>query len=208
MESLLNFDQNTPLNVPLLDQIVSTFFSTTDNQTRHNLQEILLQFQKHPWSWSKVSQIITESQNLQSKYVGLQILEEFIKTRWKTLEAVMQEELKNGLLSLVTDVARTQANVSDPNTKLLLNKMDLLIVQIIKQEWPRKWEAVRVAAAGRPAEEGRGSTGQNAGESQAGATSRTCHREQTADGPGNGAQVRVKRCGKSAPASRATAAAR
>jgi hypothetical protein len=34
------------------------------------------------------------------------------------------------------------------------------------------------------------------------------NREQTADGPGNRAQARVKRCGKSAPASGATPAAR
>ena len=34
------------------------------------------------------------------------------------------------------------------------------------------------------------------------------NREQTADGPGNRAQARVKRCGKSAPASGATSAAR
>ena len=64
------------------------------------------------------------------------------------------------------------------------------------------------------AEEGRGSTEQSAGESQDGVTCRfraTERRPPMAgpDPPGRGpAQVRVKRCGKSAPASGATPAAR
>ena len=54
-------------------------------------------------------------------------------------------------------------------------------------------------------EESPDSTGQDAGESQAGATSRRGNREETA---GPSGPVRVQRWGKSPPARRATAAAR
>ncbi len=61
-------------------------------------------------------------------------------------------------------------------------------------------------------EEGRDSTGKDAGASQAGQPDGKCNREQTADGRPpfrrEPAQARVKRCGKSAPASRATGMAR
>ena len=61
-------------------------------------------------------------------------------------------------------------------------------------------------------EEGRDSTGKDAGASQAGQPDGKCNREQTADGRSpfrrEPAQARVKRCGKSAPASRATGMAR
>jgi hypothetical protein len=67
-----------------------------------------------------------------------------------------------------------------------------------------------VAAARRDrVEEGRGSTGQGCWrEPGRGDLSVQGNREQTADGPSDRAQARVKRCGKSAPASGATPAAR
>ena len=56
-------------------------------------------------------------------------------------------------------------------------------------------------------EESRDSTEQSAGVSQVGATSRKVQQRKSADGLGNQSQVRVQRCGKSAPACRATGTA-
>ncbi len=56
-------------------------------------------------------------------------------------------------------------------------------------------------------EESRDSTEQNAGASQVGATSRKVQQRKSADGLGNQSQVRVQRCGKSAPAFQATGTA-
>ena len=72
--------------------------------------------------------------------------------------------------------------------------------------YPRRWRS-RPGGRGRAScavEESPDSTGQGAGVTQAGVTSRRRNRKQTA--PLGGA--RVKRCGKSAPAARATAPAR
>lgn len=48
-------------------------------------QEFLTTFKEHPNAWTRVDTILEYSQNQQTKYYALQILENVIKTRWKVL---------------------------------------------------------------------------------------------------------------------------
>ena len=47
--------------------------------------EILNLLKEHPESWTRVDTILEFSQNQQTKYYALQILEKTIKTKWKAL---------------------------------------------------------------------------------------------------------------------------
>jgi len=48
-------------------------------------QEVLTTLKEHPQAWTRVDTILEYSQNQQTKYYALQILENVIKTRWKVL---------------------------------------------------------------------------------------------------------------------------
>ena len=47
--------------------------------------ELLNMLKEHPDSWTRVDTILEFSQNQQTKYYALQILEATIKTKWKAL---------------------------------------------------------------------------------------------------------------------------
>lgn len=48
-------------------------------------QEVLTTLKEHPDAWTRVDTILEYSNNQQTKYFALQILEQVIKTRWKVL---------------------------------------------------------------------------------------------------------------------------
>lgn len=58
-------------------------------------QEILTTLKEHPDAWTRVDTILEFSQNQQTKYYALQILENVIKTRWKVLPRPQCEGNRN-----------------------------------------------------------------------------------------------------------------
>uniref|UniRef100_A0A915CX89 Importin N-terminal domain-containing protein n=1 Tax=Ditylenchus dipsaci TaxID=166011 RepID=A0A915CX89_9BILA len=82
------------------------------------------------------SDAILESSNfLETKYFGLQILEQLIQTRWKALPREQCEGIKGYIVSMILDIS-ADANKSE-SMKLLLQKLNIVLVQIVKHEWPR-----------------------------------------------------------------------
>ena len=69
-------------------------------------------------------------QNQQTKYYGLQILEQVIKTRWKVLPRNQCEGIKKYIVGLIIKTS------SDPETmeasKVYLNKLNMILVQVSK----------------------------------------------------------------------------
>ncbi|KAI2523559.1 XPO1 isoform 13, partial [Pan troglodytes] len=66
-------------------------------------QEVLTHLKEHPDAWTRVDTILEFSQNMNTKYYGLQILENVIKTRWKILPRNQCEDTE-------TRMAQTLAN--------------------------------------------------------------------------------------------------
>lgn len=133
---LLDFSQK--LDIALLDNIVGCLYSSQGEQLRL-AQEILTTLKEHPDAWTRVDSILEYSQNQQTKYYALQILEEVIKTRWKILPRNQCEGIKKYVVGLIIKTS------SDPVTmeanKVYLNKLNMILVQILKREWPRNWES-------------------------------------------------------------------
>ncbi|KAH8117543.1 CRM1 C terminal-domain-containing protein [Phellopilus nigrolimitatus] len=135
MEALLDFSRE-PLDVELFDRIIIAFYSGA-GQERQMAQRVLTQFQEHPDAWSRVPDILERSTLQQSKYIGLQILEKLIQTRWKALPDGQRQGIRNFIVGVVVKVSSDEATMR--KEKSYVNKLNLALVQILKQEWPHNW---------------------------------------------------------------------
>ncbi|TFK42998.1 CRM1 C terminal-domain-containing protein [Crucibulum laeve] len=134
MEGLLDFSRE--FDVGLLDKVVMAFY-TGSGQEQQMAQQVLTQFQEHPESWARVPDILERSSFPQSKYIGLQILEKLITTRWKTLPDGQRQGIRNFIVGVTVKVASDEVTLRKEKT--YINKLNLALVQILKQEWPHNW---------------------------------------------------------------------
>ncbi|CAG0915869.1 unnamed protein product [Notodromas monacha] len=156
---LLDFNQK--LDISLLDTVVGCMYNGTGDQQKI-AQQVLNSLKEHPEAWTRVDAILEFSQNQETKYYALQILENVIKTRWKALPRNQCEDpvmpvvdrrkeifnanyflasvgIKKYIVSLIIKTS------SDPQTlereKMYLSKLNTILVQILKREWPKNWES-------------------------------------------------------------------
>lgn len=133
-QALLDFSQKLDIN--LLESIVNCMY-VGEGKTQRVAQEILTTLKEHPDAWTRVDTILEFSKNQQTKYYALQILENVIKTRWKVLPRNQCEGIKKYIVGLIIKTS------SDPESmdkeKVYLNKLNMILVQILKREWPKKW---------------------------------------------------------------------
>nr|CAH7767990.1 unnamed protein product [Callosobruchus chinensis] len=110
-----------------------------NGETQKIAQDVLTTLKEHPDAWTRVDTILEYSTNQQTKYYALQILEQVIKTRWKVLPRNQCEGIKKYIVSLIIKTS------SDPETleanKTYLNKLNMILVQVLKREWPKNWES-------------------------------------------------------------------
>ncbi|KAI8878522.1 ARM repeat-containing protein [Backusella circina FSU 941] len=123
-------------NVKDLDDAVTAFY-TGDNTVRQQAQLVLTQFQNNPDSWQVVDQILEHSSSLQAKFIGLRILEDFIIVRWNTLPMEQRLAMRNYIVKLIVNLSSNEATLRSEKT--YLNKLDIVLVQILKKDWPKYW---------------------------------------------------------------------
>ncbi|CAK5072993.1 unnamed protein product [Meloidogyne enterolobii] len=111
--------------------------NNTTGEAQKVASDLLARFKENPDSWTKVDAILELSALLETKYFGLQILEQLIKTRWKALPREQCEGIKGYIVNMILEIS-SDAEKSE-RMKLLLQKLNLVLVQIVKQEWPRLW---------------------------------------------------------------------
>ncbi|PNF37319.1 Exportin-1 [Cryptotermes secundus] len=133
---LLDFNQKLDIN--LLDNIVGCMYSGTGEQQRI-AQEVLTTLKEHPDAWTRVDTILEFSNNQQTKYYALQILEQVIKTRWKVLPRNQCEGIKKYIVGLIIKTS-SDADIME-REKVYLNKLNMILVQVLKCEWPKNWES-------------------------------------------------------------------
>ncbi|KAF9918887.1 Karyopherin transporter [Lobosporangium transversale] len=134
MEAILDF--NRELDIDLLDRVVRTMYNSTGAE--HKLaQQVLTQFQENPDSWRRVDAILDNSKDPQTKYIALQILEKLVQTRWKLLPPEQCQGIRNYTVGLIVKLSSDEATLV--RERMLLSKLNLVLVQILKQEWPHAW---------------------------------------------------------------------
>ncbi|KAK2194302.1 hypothetical protein NP493_116g05018 [Ridgeia piscesae] len=131
---LLDFSQKLDIN--LLDSVVGCML-TGIGQEQRVAQEVLTTLKEHPDAWTRVDTILEFSQNLQTKYYALQILETVIRARWKVLPRQQCEGIKKYIVGLIIKASSQTEELE--KEKVYLGKLNMILVQILKYEWPRNW---------------------------------------------------------------------
>lgn len=124
------------IDVDVLEKVVMIMNKSVGQQQRE-ASELLSAFKVNPSAWTKVDAILEFSKQTETKYFGLQILEQLIQTRWRSLPREQCEGIKGYIVAKILDISK--AECEDEGTKLLLQKLNLVLVQIVKFEWPRHW---------------------------------------------------------------------
>ncbi|KAJ9099182.1 Exportin-1 [Naganishia friedmannii] len=100
-------------------------------------QQILTQFQDNPDAWQRVPAILETSSNMNCKYLALQILEKLVQVRWKALPIEQQQGIRNFIVQTTVEVSSDETRMR--KEKAYVNKLNLVLVQILKQAWPHDW---------------------------------------------------------------------
>ncbi|KAF2745634.1 hypothetical protein M011DRAFT_469294 [Sporormia fimetaria CBS 119925] len=124
------------LTIPELDNTVKAFYEGSGN-VRKEAQATLNQFKESPDAWLLVDKILQEAQYPHTKYLGLQVLDNVIMTRWKVLPRDQCQGIRNFVVNLIIQLSGNEGGGSVDRT--LLNKLNLVLVSVLKQEWPHNW---------------------------------------------------------------------
>ncbi|KAL5606661.1 hypothetical protein BROUX41_003057 [Berkeleyomyces rouxiae] len=124
------------LTVPELDALAQAFFEGRGPQQKQ-AQDALNQFKEDPDAWLLVDQILSEATYPQTKYIGLQVLDNVIMTRWKVLPREQCLGIRNFIVEFILKCSSSEEELK--NSKTLINKLNLVLVSILKQEWPHNW---------------------------------------------------------------------
>ncbi|KAI0485471.1 CRM1 C terminal-domain-containing protein [Xylaria cf. heliscus] len=119
-----------------LDLMVQSFYEDRGDQQKA-AQTALNQFKEDPDAWLLVDKILSDSKHPQTKYLGLQILDNVIMTRWKVLPREQCLGIRNFVVNFIIQASNTEESLKTHRT--LLNKLNLVLVSILKQEWPHNW---------------------------------------------------------------------
>ncbi|XGW05720.1 hypothetical protein V3C99_016238 [Haemonchus contortus] len=135
-EAKKQFQGDGKLNVQLLDQVV-TMMNRATGEEQKLANMILVELKENPNSWTKVDAILEYSDLAESKYFALQILESVIQTKWKSLPLVQRDGIKGFIVQFILKLS--ESRIESEKNSLLLHKLNLVLVQIVKQDWPKNW---------------------------------------------------------------------
>ncbi|PSK33552.1 exportin [Elsinoe australis] len=124
------------MTIEELDNTVRGFYEGRGEQQKQ-AQATLNQFKENPDAWLMVDKILHDAQYPQTKYLGLQVLDSVIMTRWKVLPRDQCQGIRNFVVNFIIQTSGTEESLKKERT--LLNKLNLVLVSILKQEWPHNW---------------------------------------------------------------------
>ncbi|AAF26113.1 putative exportin1 (XPO1) protein [Arabidopsis thaliana] len=132
-------DLSQPIDVVLLDATVEAFYSTGSKEERASADNILRDLKANPDTWLQVVHILQNTSSTHTKFFALQVLEGVIKYRWNALPVEQRDGMKNYISDVIVQLSRDEASFR--TERLYVNKLNIILVQIVKQEWPAKWKS-------------------------------------------------------------------
>ncbi|CAN6308416.1 unnamed protein product [Urochloa humidicola] len=132
-------DLSQPIDVTLLDATVAAFYGTGSKEERSAADQILRDLQNNPDMWLQVVHILQNSQNLNTKFFALQVLESVIKYRWNALPVEQRDGIKNYISDVIVQLSSNE--VTFRQERLYVNKLNIILVQVLKHEWPARWSS-------------------------------------------------------------------
>ncbi|KAL6320188.1 hypothetical protein AAG906_004697 [Vitis piasezkii] len=132
-------DLSQPIDVALLDATVAAFYGTGSKEERTAADQILRELQNNPDMWLQVVHILQSTQNLNTKFFALQVLEGVIKYRWNALPVEQRDGMKNYISEVIVQLSSNEASFR--RERLYVNKLNIILVQVLKHEWPARWRS-------------------------------------------------------------------
>ncbi|KAF8831340.1 hypothetical protein HHX47_DHR1000695 [Lentinula edodes] len=119
LPALLDFSGD--FDVALLDKVVMAFY-TSSGPEQQMAQQVLTRFEENPDSWTKVPSILENSNFPQAKPES---------------EVDHVPGIRNFVVGATVKVASDET--LSRKEKTYINKLNLALIQILKQEWPHNW---------------------------------------------------------------------
>lgn len=86
-----------------------------------------------PNSWTFCDAILSKSQSIYTKVLAMGILEDVVKTKWNILSPDQRLGIRNFLIDLlIKNVTDDQIYFNTPNISHFINKLNFVIVLVIK----------------------------------------------------------------------------
>lgn len=124
--------------VKLIEQPIHILYSSANPEERNAAQHLLTSLQELPNAWMRVDKVLDyPSSSSNAKFFALQILEKLIKFRWKTLPRHTCESIRNYVVNKLIKLSETDESLR--RERVFVSKLNLILVQIVEQEWPGKW---------------------------------------------------------------------
>jgi exportin-1 len=89
--------------------------------------------------WKRADSILEGSKQLSSKFFGLQVLSEAINTHWKVIPVEQREGIRNFIVKKIIFLSSSDTVMKDKDNSTLLQRFNLVLVQVLKQDWPHAW---------------------------------------------------------------------
>jgi exportin-1 len=124
------------ISISELDSTVRAFYEGK-GEVQKQAQQKLTEFKSNPDAWLMVDKILQEATYLPTKYAGLQVLDDVIMTRWKVLPRDQCQGIRNFVVSQIIEASQSEESLKQQ--RLFVDKLDLTLVNILKQEWPHNW---------------------------------------------------------------------
>jgi len=130
-------DFSAPFDVGLLDATITAFYRPRTNDERVAAERVLNELQEHPDAWTRADVILESSNNPDAKFFALQIMGSTIKYKWNGLAPDQREGIKNFVSTLVVRLSMDDTVMQEQ--RAFVNKLNQILVQVVKQEWPHRW---------------------------------------------------------------------
>lgn len=134
MEAILDFSR--PLDVAVLDTIVAVC-NDPRNPQRSSAEAVLTAFQAAPDAWTRVDSILERSASSATRFFALQVLEQLIKFRWRSLPPPQREGVRTYVVQKIILLASNEMTLRAEFA--LISKLDGLLVEVLKHDWPAGW---------------------------------------------------------------------
>ena len=98
---------------------------------------LITAFQNHPDAWTRVDSILDRSASAETRMVATNILQATVKSKWKILPPDQRNGIKTYVVNLIIKLSSDAKTLAE--NKRFLTKLNMVLVQIVKQEWPEHW---------------------------------------------------------------------
>jgi exportin-1 len=124
--------------VTLLETPIAIMYSSPSESERNIAQALLTQIQEAPNAWLRVDKVLdAPTSSVHAKFFALQILDALIRYRWKTLPRETADSIRNYVVDSVIKLSSTDEELA--KQRVFVNKLNLILVQVVKQDWPQRW---------------------------------------------------------------------